>query len=128
MTKKKFEVQHRNHLLAGGPNKMWRIGDLMSSVQGMDKATSKRTLERWISEIPWLKSSHQANDQLDELNRPARQLVLEALVAAARKKRKTVLFVQIHPLPNASDQQQAQEYKVLVAEDGKRSETLVPNV
>ena len=35
MTKKQFEVQHRNHLLAGGPDKMWRIEDLRSSTGGI---------------------------------------------------------------------------------------------
>ena len=99
MTKKQIEVQHRNHLLAGGPDKMWRIDDLRSSTGGIDASTAKRTLERWISAVPWLKSSHHANDQLDELNRPARQLVLDALVMRARKKRKAALFVQLHPLP-----------------------------
>ena len=119
MTKKQVEVQHRNHLLAGGPDKIWRIGDLKHLTEGSDEGTTKRTLERWLSTISWLKSSHQANDQLDELYRPVRQLVLEALVLEARKKRKAALFVQLHPLPNLGDYLQSQEYKVLVAEDGK---------
>jgi len=119
MTKKQIEAQHRNQLVAHGPGKMWRIDDLRPSKKGENEGTTKRTLERWISAIPWLKSSHKANDQLDDLNRPARQLVLEALVMEGRKKRKAALFVQLNPLPNAGDQQQAQEYKVLVAEDGK---------
>ena len=99
---------------------MWRIGDLRLSLRGTDEAiTAKRTLERWISAIPWLKSSHQAIDQVDELNRPARQLVLDSLVTRARKKRKAALFVQLHRLPIVDDDQQPQEYNVLVAEDGK---------
>ena len=75
MTKKQVEVLHRNHLLAGGLDKIWQIEDLRLSLEKIDKAgTAKRTLERWMSAIPWLKSSHQANDQVDELNRPARHL------------------------------------------------------
>ena len=120
MAKKQVEIQHRNHLLAGGPDKMWGIGDLRLSLRGTDEAiTAKRTLERWISAIPWLKSSHQAIDQVDELNRPACQLVLDSLVTRARKKRKAALFVQLHRLPIVGDDQQPQEYNVLVAEDGK---------
>ena len=120
MAIKQIEVQHRNHLLAGGPNKIWRIENLRLSLRETDEvSTAKRTLERWISVIPWLKSSHHAKDQLDELNRPARQLVLDALVIRARKKRKGALFVRLHPLPNACDDQQPQKYNVLVAEDGK---------
>ena len=61
MAKKQFEVQHRNHLLAGGSDKMWRIEDIRLSLEGTDEASpAKRTLERWISRISWLKSSHQA--------------------------------------------------------------------
>ena len=120
MTKKQIRAQHRNHLLADGPDKIWRIEDLRLSLLKTDGASAaKRTLERWVSVIPWLKSSHHANDQLDELNRPARQLVLGALVLRARKKRKTALFVRLHPLQNACDDQQPQKYNVLVAEDGK---------
>jgi len=119
MGKKQTEVQHINHLIADGPDKIWRIEDLRLSTRNLDEATSKRTLERWISAITWLKSSHHVNDQLDELNRPARQLVLEALVTKARKKRKAALFVQLNHLPDMGDDQQIQKYKVLVAEDGK---------
>jgi len=121
MAKKQFEIHHINHLLAGGPDKMWRIDDLTSSTEGIYASTAKRTLERRISEVPWLNSSQHANDQLDELNRPARQLVFDALVMKARKQRKAVLFVQLHRLPDMGDDQQPQEYNVLVAENGKGS-------
>lgn len=118
MDKKELEVQHRIHLLAGGPDRMWQIEDLKPSKDGTGRDISKRTLERWISAIPWLKNSHHENDQIDELNRPARKIVLDALVMKARKKRKAVLFVQLHRLPNKDDDE-AQENNVLVAQDGK---------
>ncbi|HIG68297.1 MAG TPA: sulfate adenylyltransferase subunit CysD [Porticoccaceae bacterium] len=98
---------------------MWCLEDLRLSIEGTDESPTKRTLERWISAIPWLKSSHQANDQLDDLNRPATQLVLDTLVSGARKKRKAALFVQLHRLPIADEDQQSQEPNILVAEDGK---------
>jgi sulfate adenylyltransferase subunit 2 len=119
MSQTQFESQHKTDFLAGGTEKMWRPEDLRFLTTGTDESPTKRTLERWISAIPWLKSSHQANDQLDELTRPATQLVLDALVSGARKKRKAALFVQLHCLPIAVDNQQPQESHVLVAEDGK---------
>lgn len=119
MNQKNFELQHKYDLLATGTNKMWCLEDLRLSTAGGDESPSKRTLERWLSNIPWLKSSHQTNDQLDESNRAANQLVLDALVSGARKKRKAVLFVQLHHLPITNDNQQYQEFNVLVAEDGK---------
>ena len=36
MTKKQVEAHHRNRLLSGGPDKMWRIDDLRSSTGGID--------------------------------------------------------------------------------------------
>ena len=105
MNQKHFESQNKYDLLASGTNKMWRLEDLRISTEGGDESLSKRTLERWISKIPWLKSSHQANDQLDESNRAANQLVLDAFVSGARKKRKAALFVQLNSLPITNDDQ-----------------------
>ena len=57
MAKKQFEVQHRNHLLAGGSDKMWRIEDIRLSLEGTDECSSaKRTLERWISRFHGLRA------------------------------------------------------------------------
>ena len=120
MAQKQFQAQHRDHLLAGGPDRLWCIEDIRLTLKETNESSAtKRSLERWISKISWLNSSHHVNDQMDELNRPARQLVLDAFVTSARKKRKTTLFVQLNRLPIVSDDQQLQEYNVLVAEDGK---------
>ncbi|MDA8878339.1 sulfate adenylyltransferase subunit CysD [Porticoccaceae bacterium] len=85
----------------------------------LGQAPTKRTLERWISAIPWLGTSSQAGEQLDEIGRPAIQLVLDALVSAARKKRQAALFVKIHSLEIKDSDLQSSGAKVLVAEDGK---------
>ena len=114
-----MEAHHRTDLVAGGFDKTWSLEDLRRSRVGADEAPAKRTVERWISTIPWLESSHQLNDQVDELSRAATQQVLNALVTGARKKRKAALFVQLHDLPIENDDQKISEYKVLVAEDGK---------
>ncbi len=119
MSQKQFESQHKNALLSNGTGKIWRLEDLTLSTADIDESPTKRTLERWISAISWLKSSHQADNQLDELTRPASQLVLHALVSGARKKRKATLFVQLHRLPIADGDQQSEESNILVAEDGK---------
>ena len=79
-------TEHKHDFLASGTDKMWRLEDLRLSIARGDEIPTKRTLERRISKIPWLKSSHQANDQLDESNRAANQFVLDAFVSGARKK------------------------------------------
>ena len=93
MNQKYFELQHKSDLLACGTGKIWRLEDIGLSISGWHKSPTKRTLERWVSRIPWLKSSHKIGDQVDELNRPANKLVLSSLVSGARKKRKTTLHV-----------------------------------
>ena len=58
-----------------------------------DQSPTRHTLERWISVISWLKTSNQPYQQIHEVNRPAIQLVLEALVSGARKKCQAALFL-----------------------------------
>ncbi|MBT6027131.1 MAG: sulfate adenylyltransferase subunit CysD [Porticoccaceae bacterium] len=119
MSQKHFESQHAADLLAGGSDKIWRLEDVKRLLEHRGEGLVKRTLERRISAMSWLNSSHQPNEQMDELNRPATQLVLDALVIGARKKRKAALFVQLHRLPTADGAQQPKEPNILVAEDGK---------
>ena len=91
MNLKYFELQHKQDLLASDTDKIWRLEDIRLSTSGWQKRPTKRTLERWISKIPWLKSSNQVNDQLDESTRAANQLVLDAFVSGARKKPQSCL-------------------------------------
>ena len=86
MSQQKFELQHAAELLAQGPDRVWRLEDASHVMTDSGQAPAKRTLERWISAVPWLETSSQASEQLDELGRPAIHLVLDALVVGARKK------------------------------------------
>jgi len=119
MSQQKFELQHAAELLAQGPDRVWRLEDASHVMTDSGQAPAKRTLERWISAVPWLETSSQASEQLDELGRPAIHLVLDALVVGARKKRQAALFVKIHSLEVQNNDLQSSGAKVLVAEDGK---------
>jgi len=119
MSQQEFELQHAAELLANGSDKVWRLEDIQHAMEDLGQAPTKRTLERWVSAIPWLGASRQASEQLDEIGRPAIQLVLEALVSAARKKRQAALFVKIHSLEVKNSDLQSSGAKILVAEDGK---------
>jgi len=119
MSQQKFESQHAAELLAQGSARVWRIEDIRHAMADSDHAPTKRTLERWISAIPWLGTSSQADEQFDERGRPAIQLVLDALVSAARKKRQAALFVKTHSLKTKDGDLQHSAAKVLVTEDGK---------
>ena len=119
MSQQEFELQHAAELLAQGSDRVWRLEDIRHAMADLDQTPTKRTLERWISAIPWLGTSSQASEQLDELGRPAIQLVLDSLVAGARKKRQAALFVKLHSLETKDSDLQSSGAKVLVAEDGK---------
>jgi sulfate adenylyltransferase subunit 2 len=121
MSQKQLESWLSEQLLAAEAAKSWSLEDLMPLTQAIGEAPSKRTVERWVSAIPWLQSSHHAGDQLDELNRPANQLVFDSLVTGARKKRKTALFAQRHELTAIKNTSKSAKTYVLVAEDGKGS-------
>ena len=60
MSQQKFESQHAAELLAQGSARVWRIEDIRHAMADSDHAPTKRTLERWISAIPWLGTSSQA--------------------------------------------------------------------
>jgi len=64
INKKHLRLQHKHDFLASGTDKMCRLEDLRISTACGYESHTKRTLERWTSKITWLKSSHQANDQL----------------------------------------------------------------
>ena len=48
MNQKQIESQLKFHLLASGPDKIWRLEDLRLLLKDQDDGPSKRTLERWI--------------------------------------------------------------------------------
>ena len=116
MSQKKFELSHKAELFKNGSKKFWCLEEIENVTANSKHKRTKRTLERWISAIDWLETSSDLNKQLDELNQSAKKSVFQALVTKARKKRKSVLFIQMHALKDKAVQKNA---KVLVAEDGK---------
>ena len=103
------------NLLASGVNGAWRMEDISALLDSQEQHLSKRNLERRLAEIQWLACSGPKNGMVDEFNRPAIQLVLDALVARARKKRKATLFIELNSLQTEN----SHKLKVIVAEDGK---------
>ena len=70
MNQKHLESQLGNLLFHARAKRMWCLEDIRSSLDTHEEAPVKRTLERWILSIPWLKTYHQTDDQLDEVRRP----------------------------------------------------------
>lgn len=100
-------------------DRVWRVEDVNTLIEQQTPPINKRTLERRIASIHWLRATEKNSVAVDELNRPAVRAVLDALVSNTRKKRKAALFVQQHPLPSQGSSGDA--IHVLVAEDGKAS-------
>ena len=115
MSQKQFELDHKCDLLASRFGILWRIDDVSIAIANRGQDIVKRTLERRLSATSWLASSNLFREQRDERNRPGIKLVFNSLIAQARRKRRSSLFVQLHHLPNTGSQQ----YLILIAEDGK---------
>ena len=62
MSQQEFELQHAAELLAKGSDRVWRLEDIQHAMEDLGQAPTKRTLERWVSAIPWLGTSSQASD------------------------------------------------------------------
>ena len=118
MKKKQFEIALKKQLVRAKNFKCWTVKTVESSLKDDLMCPPKRSLERWIAEIPWLRCSIDLDQQNDEFDKFANKLVLASLVAEARRKRKTTLFTEIHDLPISRE---GGEHKILVAKDGKGS-------
>ncbi len=118
MKKKQFGIAVKKQLAKAKNFKCWSVKTLESSLKDDLMCPPKRSLERWIAEIPWLRCSIHLDQQNDEFDKFANKLVLHSLVAEARKKRKTTLFTEIHDLPILGE---SGEQKILVAKDGRGS-------
>ena len=118
MKKNQFEIIIKKHLHKAGLYKLWSANRLEVSLKHHQTFPPKRSLERWMAEIPWLDCSTHKSRQKDECGKPANKLVLASLISAARRKRRVTLFTQIHDFGGlrASENQ-----KILVAKDGKGS-------
>jgi len=118
MKKSQFEITTKKQLVEAGHYKLWTAKTLEASLKHHLTLPPKRSLERWIAEIPWLNCSIHLDQQNDESDKPANKLVLASLIAEARRKRKATFFTEIHDLPTLGE---GGEKKILVAKDGKGS-------
>jgi hypothetical protein len=98
---------------------VWRASNLQETLAALGTPLNKRTLERRIADTSWLASGSISGVSLDEFNRPGLQTVIDAVTLPARKKRKAVLSLKMHPLPIDESPASRLAAHVLVAEDGK---------
>ena len=80
-------------------NKVWDTEQAVEHLQSIEEANTKRTAERRLQEAGLLPAELSANAVLDELGRPANQLVLSAFIERVRSKRKLLLYAQLQDLP-----------------------------
>ena len=98
---------------------VWRASNLQEALAVLGTPLNKRTLERRIADTRWLAGGSISGVSLDEFNRPGLQTVIDAVTLPARKKRKAVLSLKMHPLPIDESPASRLAAHVLVAEDGK---------
>jgi len=118
MNQKTFESFAVKHLLAS-KQRVWRAADLQAALEDSGTPVNKRTLERRIADIKWLAGGQISMGSVDEFDRPGIQTVVDAVVLGARQKRKAVLSLTMHLLPDYGLEVPIENAYVLIAEDGK---------
>ena len=109
---------------------LWDLKEVELALESFVEPTGRRTLERQVADIEWLKCSRQREVQIDEEGRFGTRLVFDALVASARKKRRVVFFARLNLIPKklrrqvieqgkANKEEQTDSAWVLVVEDGR---------
>ena len=81
----------------------WDTERAFRHLQARGEANTKRTAERRLGDLGLFAPELHAEDLEDESGRKPVQSVLQWDLARARSKRKLVLFVQLHTLPNGID-------------------------
>lgn len=83
-------------------NQVWDTERAFQHFHSLGKADTKRTAERHLHLLGILPAALEAVNLEDELGRLANQSVLAWALATARRKRKLVLFAQLHALKDQS--------------------------
>jgi len=81
-------------------NKVWDTELALEHLRSTEQANTKRTTERRLLETGMFPVELTAEEILDELGRPANQLVLNAFIERVRSKRKLLLYAQLQDLPS----------------------------
>ena len=111
-------------------NKVWDTEQALEHLRSIDQANTKRTAERRLHEAGLLPTELAAEGVLDEIGRPANQLVLNAFIERVRSKRKLLLYVQLKDLPDgkpclhANDARGARYWLPLEQRTGKTADIL----
>ena len=97
-------------LLKNNPDAVWTSHALSEALWQADDAAALKKTERWVKDEGLDFDNLTEDNLVDEHDRPVKKLVLDAVVQAGRKKRKSVLMAALHRFGKGS---------VLFANDGR---------
>jgi sulfate adenylyltransferase subunit 2 len=89
-------------LLGLGEPRIWTTETAFRHLSTQNGAESKRTAERRLHELGILPDELNAGILVDEIARPAVDVLVNWAVEQARHKRRLVLFAQLSPLPDGT--------------------------
>ncbi len=89
----------------------WDTQSLHDVLTQAGKEQTLRSTERLLEKSTWLPDILSVDALRDEQDRPLTALVAQSLEDQAKKKRQSMLFVQLHDLPNSG--------QVLMSNDGR---------
>lgn len=112
------------------PTAVWDLTRVAETFASNEIQLSKRSVERLLDRVSWLKTSSHSAEQLDGYGRSSVQMVFSSLLSDARRKRRKVYFACLHPIngepqvlgddtPGIGSPKSAQPEHVLVVQDGR---------
>lgn len=81
------------------PNTLWTIAKTYDHLKSGGTVTSKRSVERLLHAEQFLPKALTSKSLRNENDQPCHQVILEAQLKEAQKKRKLILYAQLHQLP-----------------------------
>ncbi len=97
-------------LLNNNPSTVWTTHEFAQALWQADDAAALKKTERWLSDHKLDFPTLNDENLVDEHDRPAKQLVLNAVIDTGRRKRHSVLMATLLPF---------EQYTVLFANDGR---------
>ncbi len=82
------------------PNTLWTIAKTYNHLKSGGTVTSKRSVERLLHAEQFLPKALTSKSLRNENDQPCHQVILEAQLNEAHKKRKLILYAQLHKLSN----------------------------
>ena len=97
-----FTTEKLLNSMRRGQRQVWDATLVAEVFKGSNIDLSKRTVQRFLEGVEWLKTSADSEQQFDGLGRPGVKSVFTSLLSDARRKRRKVYFGRLYGITRES--------------------------